>query len=189
MLYVMLHILFPSGYRLSHLLLKQCHLFLQHCFSMCMGFKLCRVTVSLAFLYCDHYYSTLSLQPSTDLALQHLAFSVKPATKPRSCGTALTLHAKPSSKQRSSKYLAIQVALSVSVWKQRLIVTAAPLAPDLSQAFLTAGASAVICLDPESASQTSGAEAVDCFKKMYEELFSRGASVPAAMESAGKSAP
>ncbi len=154
-----------------------------------MGFKLCRVTVSLAFLYCDHYYSTLSLQPSTDLALQHLAFSVKPATKPRSCGTALTLHAKPSSKQRSSKYLAIQVALSVSVWKQRLIVTAAPLAPDLSQAFLTAGASAVICLDPESASQTSGAEAVDCFKKMYEELFSRGASVPAAMESAGKSAP
>ena len=40
MLYVMLHILFPAGYRLSHLLLKQCHLFLQHCFSMCMGFKL-----------------------------------------------------------------------------------------------------------------------------------------------------
>ena len=68
-------------------------------------------------------------------------------------------------------------------------MTAAPLAPNLSQAFLTAGASAVICRDCESASQTSGAEAVDFFKKMYEELFSRGATVPAAMEVAGKSAP
>ncbi len=112
-----------------------------------------------------------SLQPSKDVAVQHLAFN-----------------AKPSIKQRSSKYLAVQVALSVSVWKQRLIVTAAPLAPNLSQAFLTAGASALICRDPES-SQTSGAEAVDCFKKMYEELFSRGATMPAAMESAGKCVP
>jgi len=47
----------------------------------------------------------------------------------------------------------------------------------------------VICQDPESTSQISGAEAVDCFKKMYEELFSRGATMPAAMELAGKSAP
>ncbi len=81
------------------------------------------------------------------------------------------------------------MALSVSVWKQQLIVTAAPLASNVSQAFLTAGASAVICLDPESTSRPSGAEAADCFKKMYEELFSMGATVPAAMESAGKSAP
>ena len=68
-------------------------------------------------------------------------------------------------------------------------MTAAPLASDLSKALLTAGASAVICRDPESASQPSGAETTDCFRKMYEELFSRGATVPAAMESAGKSAP
>jgi hypothetical protein len=96
---------------------------------------------------------------------------------------------EPSTKQGSSKDLAIQVALSVSVWKQQLIVTAAPLASNVSQAFLTAGASAVICLDPESTSRPSGAEAADCFKKMYEELFSMGATVPAAMESAGESAP
>ncbi len=139
--------------------------------SVCIS-SWCSVASCLANLHCNTWPSMPSLQPGKDLAVQHLAFN-----------------AKPSTKQRSNKHLAIQVALSVSVWKQRLVVTAAPLAPDLSQAFLTAGASAVICRDPESTSQTSGAEAVDCFKKMYKELFSRGATMPAAMESAGKSAP
>ena len=121
-------------------------------------------------LLCNTWPSISSLQPSKDVVVQHVAFN-----------------AEPSIKQRTSKDLAIQVALSVSVWKQRLIVTAAPLAPELTQAFLTADASAVICRDPGSASQSSGVEVADCFKKMYEGLFSRGATVPAAVELAGKS--
>ncbi|KAL0020138.1 hypothetical protein WJX77_006173 [Trebouxia sp. C0004] len=93
--------------------------------------------------------------------------------------TVLVQHTEPA-----AHLTAQMVALSVSVWRERLIATAAPLAPDLIQAFLAAGAS-VISRDPESASQPSGADTADCFMRMYEELFSRDATVPAAMKSAG----
>lgn len=82
----------------------------------------------------------------------------------------------------------LQVAQSVSVWKQRLVITAAAVPQDVIHALLTAGASAVICWDATSGPLPLAAEAAAYFSKFYAALFSEGASVSAAMDAAGTSA-
>jgi len=64
-------------------------------------------------------------------------------------------------------------------------VTDAAIPHDLIQAFLTAGATAVICWDAKSGSSSYGAEVASYFKEFYGTLFGKAATVSAAMEAAG----
>ena len=88
----------------------------------------------------------------------------------------------------SVSFCEVQVALSVSIWKRRLIVTAAPLAPDLIQAFLTAGATAVICYYDGKAESADCPDA-GCFTRLYESLFGNAATLSTAVEAASESPP
>ena len=80
----------------------------------------------------------------------------------------------------------LQVAQSVSVWKQRVVVTAAALPQDLKQALLTAGATAVVCWNAESSPVPPNANVAGYFQKFYTMLLGKGGTISAAMDVAGK---
>lgn len=67
-------------------------------------------------------------------------------------------------------------------------MTAAPLAPDLIQAFLTAGATAVICYYDGKAESADCPDA-GCFTRLYESLFGNAATLSTAVEAASESPP
>ena len=73
----------------------------------------------------------------------------------------------------------------MSVWKRRLIVAAAPLADDLIQAFLTAGATAVICCDGKA--ELADCQDAGCFTRLYESLFGDAGTLSSAVEAASES--
>ena len=74
----------------------------------------------------------------------------------------------------------------MSIWKRRLIVAAAPLAQDLIQAFLTAGATAVICYCDGKAEAADCPDA-GCFTALYESLLGKAATLSTAVEAASES--
>lgn len=75
----------------------------------------------------------------------------------------------------------------MSIWKRRLIVAAAPLADNLVQALLTAGATAVICCDGKA--EAADCPDAGCFTVLYESLFGEAATPSTAVEAASESPP
>ena len=96
----------------------------------------------------------------------------------------LCLHANPQKHdQRQSR---LQIAQSAFVWKQRLVATAAAVPQDLIQAFLSAGAVAVISRSPMSTPNSSAAEVAAYFRELYRALFEEQCSILEAVNIAGK---
>ena len=80
----------------------------------------------------------------------------------------------------------LQIAQSAFVWKQRLVATAAVVPQDLVQAFLSAGAVAVISRSPTSKPMSSAAEVATYFREFYRALFEEQRSILGAVHTAGE---
>ena len=80
----------------------------------------------------------------------------------------------------------MQIAQSASVWKERIVVTAALVPADLITAFLAAGAAAVICRSPNTTGSATPLELAHFFRDLYTALFEEGYSASDALNTAGK---
>ena len=78
----------------------------------------------------------------------------------------------------------MQVAQTVAVWKQRLVVTATTLSDAVIQALLTAGATAVVC-QTKAADVSATPEIATFFEDFYSALFGKKMTVQAALDAAG----
>ena len=79
----------------------------------------------------------------------------------------------------------LQVLDKTALWHKRLLVLTATVHDDLLQAFLTAGATAVISLAAQPESEGPSTAIVAYFKQFYTKLFDEGLPLAAALSLAG----
>ena len=96
----------------------------------------------------------------------------------------MDLHA--NRQRHDQRQVSLQIAQSAFVWKQRLVATAAVVPQSLVQAFLSAGAVAVVSRSSICKPDSSAAEIATYFRELYKALFEEQCSIIEAVKAAGE---
>ena len=81
--------------------------------------------------------------------------------------------------------LLLQILDKAALWHKRLLVFTVAVSENLLQAFLAAGATAVVSLATHSQTDIPSTAMVAYFKQFYAKLFDEGLSLAAALSLAG----